>query len=1108
MVHLAHPTSTTLKACHGGFSAIVHGTVNLCWGLFKWGLLVALIAAIAAVPFFYDRLDSEIRQRLLTMLSEQYQDLDISIRSAQFVEKEGIEIRDLVIVETGAAGPRAELLCLPEVFLHSRGSLQELLAGSIKIHEIVVRRPVLRMTRRHDGTWSGSRLLPLPELGDGKQPLPTVRVEDATVEVFDPTKNPSSMLVLRNVSLALLEPEGVMPGDGNTTLRQIQGTLDGDYVSRAELSGQVDMQTGAWSLRGAVADLEITRDSLRSVPQEWLSGCEIPEACRARATFQFVLGGGNGGSPSPCQFRATGRVTEGRIEDPRLPGPLTEVSTEFTVSNEGFTVQNLVGHSGPMTLTVASLTSWGHGAAARKSIEGQVEQLELDHNLLAALPDRFTETWSKYLPLGRINARFAADYDGAEWHPRTATVECLDVSFSYHKFPYRLYRARGTVSQDDRLVALDLKDDRLQISLEAFSGKNRVTINGTVWQPLAEPFGTVEVHAAELELNDDLFAAITEGPREVVRSLNPTGRVNVYLRISSDRPGVPPSKYMIAHVMPGGSVRWTQEPPNRGFPYPLTIYDGQIEMIDDEWAFRKFTGKNDTGVVQCEGRFGLGPNGKELWLTFTGSNIALEEELRDSLSFPMQRLWNDLRLRGMINLENLTIHYLAEPKRLDVRFRAKPHPEVTSIEPVSLPYRLEQLQGVLVYEDGLIRVENFEGNHGNARITAKVACRFTPDGSWNLRFDDMLVERLQLDNDLTRAVPERFRPAITGLETRTPINLQGTVVVARDASQIDRLTSNWNLDVLFHRAHLNCGVPIDNVSGKATLTGHCDGEGIVCGGELDVRSLTYRDIQITNVHGPILIDDRQILLGARVGPVGGQQPRSLEGSVFGGTVYGDGAVGLGKDTGFELSWRLFEADLARTAQELLSGRQKLKGKVFARADLWGRSKTLNALEGRGNIELRQADIYELPAMVSLLKILTIRPPDNSAFSESDIDFLVRGDHIYFPKIVFRGDAISLEGGGEMDSNHNVNLQFGTRLGRGELGLNFLREALGGAGDQLVLIHVEGPASDLRIIRQPLPAVNNLIEQLQKDLQIPVESPGLFPQNGTMNAYGRGALQRR
>jgi hypothetical protein len=166
------------------------------------------------------------------------------------------------------------------------------------------------------------------------------------------------------------------------------------------------------------------------------------------------------------------------------------------------------------------------------------------------------------------------------------------------------------------------------------------------------------------------------------------------------------------------------------------------------------------------------------------------------------------------------------------------------------------------------------------------------------------------------------------------------------------------------------------------------------------------------------------------------------------------------------------------------------------------------MEGRGNIQLRGADIYELPVMVSLLKILTIRPPDNRAFSESDIDFQIRGDHIYFPKIVFRGDAISLEGAGEMDSNRNVNLQLGTRLGRGELGLTLLRDVLGGAGDQIVLIHVDGPVSNPRIVRQPLPAVNNLIEQLQKDLQIPVESPGLFPPTGAMNSFGRAASPRR
>ncbi|MHB8899430.1 MAG: hypothetical protein ACYC6Y_11835 [Thermoguttaceae bacterium] len=1076
--------------------------MNICWGFFKWGLLVALIAAIAAVPYFYDRLDNEIRQRVLAILSEQYDGLSISLRAAEFVEDEGIEIRDLVLVETGAAGPRAELLTLPEVFLQSEGTLQEVLSGSIEVREVLVRRPVLRMTRRHDGSWSCSRLLPLPRLGDGKRPLPTIRVEDATVEVFDPTKNPSSTLVLRNVNVVVAAGEGDLQG-AQSTCRQITGTLGGDYVSRVELRGQVDLSSGAWSLGGVVDGLEITPESLRSVPEEWLASGEIPESCRARATFQFSLCGGAGEAMSRCRFTAKGTIAEGRIEDPRLPGPLTELAGSFSADNEGVSLSGITARSGPTTFRIHSFTSRGYGSSARKTVDGEVEQLVLDRNLLAALPDRLTETWSKYLPLGQANVKFTADSDGVRWLPRTATVECEDVSFSYHKFPYRLYRVRGTVPQGDDMVALRLENDILQVSLEAFSGKNRVTIAGAVSQPFSAACGEVEIRATELELNDDLFAAMNESSRAVVQSLDPRGRVNAYLRISNERPGEPVHQYLLADVLPGGSIRYAR------FPYPLAVDSGQIEMIDNQWAFRNFTGTNDTAVVRCSGQFGPGPQGRELALRFDGSSIALDEELRDALSHPnMQRLWNDLRLRGTIDLEDLTVRYLVEPKQLAVNFRAVPDPETTSIEPVSLPYRLEKLRGVLVYEDGSIRVEEFEGSHDEARITAKVTCRFAPDGSWNLRVDDMLVEQLPLDNELARALPDRFRSAITELDTRTPINLSGWIEAGRSAAQIDRLVSQWGLSVVFHRSHLNCGVPIDNVSGKAFLSGSSNGDGFFCRGELENCLLMYRDIQVTQVNGPILIDDQRVLLGARVPPPEGQRPRSLQGSVFGGWVYGDGVAALGKDTGYELSGRLFEADLSRAAQELVSGRQNLKGKVVARADLWGRTKTLNAMEGRGNIQLRNADIYELPVMVSLLKILTIRPPDNKAFSESDIDFQIRGDHVYFPHIVFRGDAISLEGAGEMDANRNVNMRLGTRLGRGDLGMTLLRDVLGGAGDQIVVIHVEGPVSNPKIVRQPLPAVNNLIEQLQKDLQIPVEQPGLFPQTGAMNAYGRGATQKR
>ena len=93
---------------------------------------------------------------------------------------------------------------------------------------------------------------------------------------------------------------------------------------------------------------------------------------------------------------------------------------------------------------------------------------------------------------------------------------------------------------------------------------------------------------------------------------------------------------------------------------------------------------------------------------------------------------------------------------------------------------------------------------------------------------------------------------------------------------------------------------------------------------------------------------------------------------------------------------------------MLKRSQQLRGKMRATVDLWGVGHDVRSLGGRGRVELHDADIYELPVMISLLKILSIREPDRSAFSESDFDFTVEGPRVFFNPINFNGDAISLE----------------------------------------------------------------------------------------------------
>ena len=193
---------------------------------------------------------------------------------------------------------------------------------------------------------------------------------------------------------------------------------------------------------------------------------------------------------------------------------------------------------------------------------------------------------------------------------------------------------------------------------------------------------------------------------------------------------------------------------------------------------------------------------------------------------------------------------------------------------------------------------------------------------------------------------------------------------------------------------------------------------------------------------------------------------------------------LGPEPHYALNATLTDADLARCGQELMAGRQRLRGKILATADLTGSGWTRNALLGRGTIRLSEGNVYELPVMISLLKILSIRPPDQSAFSDATIDYRVEGEHIYFDRIDFRGDAISLRGKGEMDSQSAIRLTFYALVGRGELDLPVIKPVVGcrGASQQLLLIHVDGTLQEPRTRQEALPALSQPLQQLRDELQ--------------------------
>ena len=167
---------------------------------------------------------------------------------------------------------------------------------------------------------------------------------------------------------------------------------------------------------------------------------------------------------------------------------------------------------------------------------------------------------------------------------------------------------------------------------------------------------------------------------------------------------------------------------------------------------------------------------------------------------------------------------------------------------------------------------------------------------------------------------------------------------------------------------------------------------------------------------------------------------------------------------------------------MVPGGRNLRGDLSGNLQLQGSSRGTHTLQGAGTMQLRDGNVYELPLVLSLLKILSIREPDSNAFDKCDVDFQVEGTHILFDQFNFHGDAISLLGKGEMDFDHNLRMVFHAIIGNDQLQLPIVRPLLGLASQQLLLLYVYGTLDDPKTTREALPGVRRAVEEISQEAE--------------------------
>jgi len=1077
---------------------------RLCGTLKAVALLAVLGGAVLVAAKYYcvDRLNEEIRLRVEQQLREHYRGMTVSLYSARRLAGRGVELRGLEIHD-GESADSPVLVHIDEVFAECDTRLPDFVTKPPRITRMHFQRLKLRAQRQPDGCWNLARLLPLPGMGGGG-PAPTATISDGALEIVDPTQAEATPLALRNIELVVKPENASAEASPSPALLRVQGSLAGDHLERVEIDGLLDPHSAAWEVRGAVEGLEFNPRLRTALPHEIATLLAPLSTVRGRTYLGFHVkrnarsiapsGTGATGQVSvisdvehahasqvasgesrlpPIEFVISGRISEGRIDDARLPEPLSDVEATIRADNHGIVIQDLSARCGSTKLEIDA-EIFGYSAGSPLTLDVVARQLEVQRLPIESLPPQVQKVYADFSPLGRVDLTAHLTFDGQSWQP-DIVIQCHDLAIQYVRFPYRLVGGTGSI---------ELKHDHVSARLRMLTGSQVIHCRAEVDHPGPAFTGWVEVQSeGPVPVDEKLMAALEPKYQRIVRAFHPRGLASVQGSLWRDA-GRQPLERKLSITLHDCSIQHDR------FSYPIDKVNGSLQLTGNDWQFRHLTGRNDSAYIIGEGSWiAAAPDGNQLRLEFKATDVPLADELRQALSPGAQRLWSNLRPRGNIDHLKVGMKFSATTGRFGVDVQGDKWPaeqnvegRVLSIEPTWFRYRMDNLTGSIHYQDGLIDLTGLAAAHGRTTIEADGKAQVLGDGGCRLDLKRLSVDRLESDGDLIAALPPAVGQGLSRLAIEGPMNVRGALAVTVPGHAEQPPGIDWDLEFDVANGRLATPTPVEHVSGGVRLVGGSGPSGAFSRGELTIDSAVVRGIQFTQVNGPLVLDGERVVFGvAAERDVHDRVPRPITASAMLGQLTANGELRLTPVGEFGLQMSLENADLATVVRELAPRQRGLSGKVFGLVNMGGTLEGAHTWRGTGQIRLRDADIYELPVMIAMLKLLSVQRPDRTAFTTSNIDFRIEGDDLALDRIDFNGDAICLKGKGRMTGERDVDLKFYPQFGRDEYQLPIFRPLVRETSRQLMLIEVTGTLDRPRVERYPLPNLDERLAELFPEL---------------------------
>ncbi len=1077
--------------------------------IFKRLIPLLGLGALIIIPITILNINPYIRSKVISRLKEQFPDASVSVESAEFIRGQGVRLRGLRIrfpksafIDCKINPVKESELVLPnsksglydfvtveDMFIVAPVSLKDILTKGFSIERVKLRNADVVLYPVDKERWNYQYLHFIKRKKN--TPFREIELSNIDCQVRDYRKG-DAIYELRDIKAKMtLKAENEY---------DIVGVMTGDYARSVTYSGSLNLDKKQINVEVNVSQCELSDRLYNALPLEALPRDELARRMQDMRLVKNVMGilsskcvfsyDGSAEEGNKLRYRIIGEVVNGRWEWSNSSEPLTNIQIKYDVSEKEANIHSFSARMGTGKVQMA-YRQWTYEENAPKELRIKVENVPLDDRIAAQFPQNVVDVWKSVQPSGLVTADAYVKYDGRIWSP-VIKLQCQNGSLLYEKFPYALSNLSGTIELNNQTLKANLSDGAnislggvfvIPPELFAISGNKSGSdkLDDAVLQKIS---GYFLVKAKNVPITEKIVNACPEKAQELIHQFDPRGAVNVDVRLDVRGNGTP-MDLIVDIALLNCSGRY--EP----FPYPLRNINGRLYMKNHFWTFENLTVNTMPVKITGSGRVNLQEDQPhDFVLNLKMADLPVDKVLSSSMPGENATLINGLGITGSVNAQVDIAMRLGVDKSPRLRIHAVPIGEEFSIRANSFPYRLDKVSGSIDYEDGRFAVKDFTGYHNQTLLCCQINGVAIPGTGWKASLTKVAVDRLKVDRDLIEAIPESMRKNITSLNLNGPLHYRGKIDLYYNYKNQIPLSAQWNGEIGVQEVSINKGISLRGICGGITSAGYIVNGEFYSEGQLAIESALWNTIQFSNIKGPYQINNTQVFLGTGAPEVLRQifpkerntfqrpiqsgidgKPQSLTAKVFGGDFYTDVVLLSGEIPRFSLFASLQNARLEQCGE--LTQSERLMGKLNLSVNLWGVNGDMNSLSGRGVLALKEADIYHLPTMVSMLKLLSVKEPSQNAFSDAEAAFRIAGPHLFFDKFNLRGDAISLYGKGEMDFNKRVNMSFYTLVGKGDYYIPLVHDVFRGVSKNVMRVRLEGPINQLQIRRES-PLVDEIL----------------------------------